>query len=97
MDLSACKAKSSQYQPTQNDIELIIGSYGKRKVFQENGKLFYQYLDEPAFEIELLDKEVIVFKAFTEARLQAIYKDKQAIALKMLSLGEDARVFQRTM
>lgn len=91
------KAKSNQYQPSQNDIDQIIGTYGERKVFQENGKLFYQYLDDPAFEIELLDKEVIVFKAFTEARLQAIYKDKQATALKMLSLGEDAREFQRTM
>ena len=37
------------------------------------------------------DKETIVFKAFTEARLQAIYKNKQAIALKMLSFGDDAR------
>lgn len=91
------KAKSNQYQTNQNDIDQIIGTYGKRKVFQENGKLFYQYLDDPAFEIELLDKETIVFKAFTEARLQAIYKDKQAIALKMLSFGEDAREFQRTM
>lgn len=91
------KAKSNQYEPSQNDIEQIIGTYGKRKVFQENGKLFYQYLDDPAFEIELLDKETIVFKAFTEARLQAIYKDKQAIALKMLSFGDDAREFQRTM
>ncbi|TMO83086.1 S41 family peptidase [Pseudoalteromonas spongiae] len=91
------KAKSNQYQPNQSDINQIIGTYGERKVFQNNGKLFYQYLDDTAFEIELLDKETIVFKAFTEARLQAIYKDKQAIALKMLSLGEDARVFQRTM
>ncbi|NKF52644.1 S41 family peptidase [Shewanella sp. WXL01] len=91
------KAKSNQYQTSQNDIDQIIGTYGKHKVFQENGKLFYQYLDDPAFEIELLDKETIVFKAFTEARLQAIYKDKQAIALKMLSFGEDAREFQRTL
>ncbi|MBS50628.1 MULTISPECIES: S41 family peptidase [Alteromonas] len=91
------KAKSNQYQLSQNDIDQIIGTYGKRKVFQENGKLFYQYLDDPAFEIELLDKETIVFKAFTEARLQATYKDKQVIALKMLSFGEDAREFQRTM
>lgn len=91
------KAKSSQYQPSQSDFNQIIGTYGKRKVFQENGKLFYQYLDDPAFEIELLDKETIIFKAFTEARLQAIYKDKEAVALKMLSFGEDAREFQRTM
>ncbi|QLE85354.1 S41 family peptidase [Shewanella sp. Scap07] len=91
------KAKSNKYQPSQNDIDQIIGTYGKRKIFKENGKLFYQNLDEPAFEIELLDKETIVFKAFTEARLQAIYKDKQAIALKMLSFGEEARKFQRTM
>ena len=91
------KAKSNQYQTNQNDIDQIIGTYGKRKVFQENGKLFYQYLDDPAFEIELLDKETIVFKAFTEARLQAIYKDNRAIALRMLSFGDDAREYQRTM
>ncbi|TMP73458.1 hypothetical protein CWB76_00455 [Pseudoalteromonas sp. S1609] len=91
------KAKSNQYQPSQKDIDIIIGTYGERKVFQENGKLFYQYLDDPAFEIELLDKETIIFKAFTEARLQAIYKDKEAVALRMFSLGEDAREFHRTM
>ena len=91
------KAKSKQYQASQNDIDQIIGTYGKRKVFQENGKLFYQYLDDPAFEIELLDKESIVFKAFTEARLQIIYEDKQVAALRMLSFGEDAREFRRTM
>ena len=93
------KAKSNQYQRSQSDFTQIIGTYGKRKVFQESGKLFYQYLDDPAFEIELLDKETIIFKAFTEARLQAIYKDKdkEAVALKMLSFGEDAREFQRTM
>ncbi|ATC82379.1 MULTISPECIES: hypothetical protein [Pseudoalteromonas] len=91
------KAKSSQYQPSQSDFNQIIGTYGKRKIFQENGKLFYQYLDDSAFEIELLDKETIIFKAFTEARLQAIYKDKEAVALKMLSFGEDAKEFQRTM
>ncbi|MEZ9196572.1 S41 family peptidase [Shewanella sp. 10N.286.54.B9] len=91
------KAKSNQYQPNQSDINQIIGTYGERKVFQKNGKLFYQYLDDPAFEIELLDKETIIFKAFTEARLQVIYKDKQTTALKMLSFGEDAREFQRTM
>ncbi|WP_051435662.1 S41 family peptidase [Shewanella fidelis] len=91
------KAKSNQYQPSQNDIDQIIGTYGKRNLFQKNGKLFYQYLDDPAFEIELIDKDVIVFKAFTEARLQVIYKDKQATALKMLSFGENAREFQRTM
>lgn len=91
------KAKSNQYQPNQNDIDQIIGTYGKRKVFQEKGKLFYQYLDDSAFEIEILDKETIVFKAFTEARLQAIYKGQQVIALKMFSFGEDAKEFQRTM
>lgn len=91
------KAKSNQYQPSQSDIDKIIGTYGEHKVFQENGKTFYQYLDDPAYEIELLDKETIVFKAFTEARLQAIYKGKQAIALKIHSFGEDAREFQRTM
>lgn len=91
------KAKSSQYQPSQSDFNQIVGTFGEHKVFQEGGKLFYQHSDEPAFEIELLDKETIVFKAFTEARLQAIYKDKQVIALKMLSLGRDEREFQRTM
>ncbi|MFC3031435.1 S41 family peptidase [Pseudoalteromonas fenneropenaei] len=91
------KAKSSQYQPSQSDFNEIVGTFGERKIFQENGKLFYQYSNDPAFEIELLDKKTIVFKAFTEARLQAIYKNKQVIALKMLSLGEDERVFQRTM
>ncbi|TMP49228.1 MULTISPECIES: S41 family peptidase [unclassified Pseudoalteromonas] len=91
------KAKSSQYQPSQSDFNRIVGTFGKRKIFQKSGKLFYQYSNDPAFEIELLDKKTIVFKAFTEARLQAIYKNKQVIALKMLSLGEDERVFQRTM
>ena len=91
------KAKSSQYQPSQSDFNQIVGTFGERKIFQESGKLFYQYSNDPAFEIEFLDKEIIVFKAFAEARLQAIYKGKQVIALKMLSLGEDERVFQRTM
>jgi hypothetical protein len=91
------KAKSSQYQPSQSDFNQIVGTFGERKIFQKSGKLFYQYSNDPAFEIELLDKKTIVFKAFTEARLQAIYKNKQVIALKMLSLGEDERVFQRTM
>jgi len=91
------KAKSSLYEPSQNEIDQIIGVYGKRKIFQESDKLFYQYLDDTAFEIELIDKETIVFKAFTETRLQAIYKDKQVIALNMLSFGEDTREFQRTM
>lgn len=91
------KAKSSQYQPSQIDFNQIVGAFGERKIFQERDKLYYQYSNDPAFEIELLDKETIIFKAFTGARLQVIYKDKQVIALKMLSLGEDERVFQRTM
>ena len=91
------KAKSNQYQPNQSDINKIIGTYGERKIVLKNDKLYYQYLDEPGYEIELLDKETIIFKAFSEARLHAIYKDNKVIAVKMLSFGEEPREFQRTM
>ena len=90
------KAKSSQYELNQDDINHILGSYGIRKIYQKNGKLFYQYSDDPAFEIELLDKEILVFKAFTEARLQVVYKDDKVIALRMLSFGETQQEFKRT-
>jgi len=91
------KAKSSQYVVNQEDITRLVGGYGERKVYQENGKLFYQHADDRPFEIELIDKETIVFKAFTSARLQAVYQNNQVVALKMLSADEDATEFKRTL
>jgi hypothetical protein len=91
------KAKSSQYVVNQDDITRLVGGYGERKVYQENGKLFYQHADDRPFEIELIDKETIVFKAFSSARLQAVYQNNQVVALKMLSADEDATEFKRTL
>jgi len=91
------KARSSSYKPNQEDISKLVGSYGKRKIYQENGKLIYQYLEEPGFEVELLDKETIVFKAFNESRLQVVYKNNRVTAIKMLSFGGNAREFQKTL
>jgi C-terminal processing protease CtpA/Prc len=91
------KAKSSQYVVHPEDINRIVGSYGERKIFQENGKVFYQHADDRPFEIELVDKETIIFKAFSSARLHAVYKDNKVVAVKMLSFGEDGQEFKRTL
>ena len=91
------KAKSSQYVVHPEDINRIVGSYGERRIYQENGKVFYQHSDDRPFEIELVDKETIVFKAFSSARLQAVYKHNKVVAVKMLSADEDAQEFKRTL
>lgn len=91
------KAKSSQYVVHPEDINRIVGSYGERRIYQENGKVFYQHSDDRPFEIELVDKEIIVFKAFSSARLQAVYKHNKVVAVKMLSADEDAQEFKRTL
>lgn len=91
------KAKLSQYQPNQNDINRVIGQYGKRKIFQNNTKLFYQYGDDPAYQVELLDRETMIFKSFDDSRLQAVFKNNKVIAIKMLSLGGQAKEYARTM
>ena len=90
------KAKSKQYKFSNKDLNTITGTFGERKIFEDNGKLYYQYLDDPAYELEPVDKEILVFKAFSEARLQVIYKDEQAVAFQMHSFGDDAREFLRT-
>jgi retinol-binding protein 3 len=91
------KAKSGQYVVKQEDINLIIGQYGERKIYQDNGKVFYQHADDRPFEIEMLDKETVVFKAFSSARLQAVYRGSKVVAVKMLSFGEDGKEFKRTL
>ena len=91
------KAKSSQYVVHPEDINRIVGSYGERRIYQENGKVFYQHSGDRPFEIELVDKETIVFKAFSSARLQAVYKHNKVVAVKMLSADEDAQEFKRTL
>ena len=90
------KAKSSQYVVDQEDIKRLVGEYGERKIYQKSGKLFYQHADDRPFEIELLDQETIIFKAFASARLQALYKNNQVVAVKMLSFDEEAKEFKRT-
>lgn len=91
------KAQSSQYVANQEDIKRITGTYGERKIYQQDGKVFYQYANDRPFEIELVDKETIVFKAFSSARLQAVYKENTVVAVKMLSFDEDAQEFKRTL
>lgn len=91
------KAQSSQYVVKQEDINLIVGEYGERKIYQESGKVFYQHADDRPFEVELLDQETIVFKAFSSARLQPVYKDNKVVAVKMHSLDEDSTEFKKTL
>jgi len=38
-----------------------------------------------------------VFKAFSSARLQAVYQNNKVVALKMLSADEEAQEFKRTL
>jgi hypothetical protein len=45
----------------------------------------------------LLDQETIVFKAFSSARLQPVYKDNKVVAVKMHSLDEDSTEFKKTL
>ena len=91
------KAESNRYVVKQEDINLITGQYGERKIYQEDGKVFYQHADDRPFEIELIDRETIIFKAFSSARLQAVYKDNKVVAVKMLSFGEGGQEFKRTL
>lgn len=90
-------AKSKGYKAQDSDLQQIIGTYGNRKIYQEKGKLFYQYIGDSPFEIELLDKETIAFKAFTSARLEVVYQGDKVKAIRMLQFGDKSQEFDKTI
>jgi len=89
-------AKSESYKAQQSEVTQITGTYGNRKIYQKGDKLFYQYVGDTAFEIELLDKETITFKAFSNARLEVVYQDKKVTGIRMLHFGDTPQTFNKT-
>jgi len=89
-------AKSKGYKAQESDLQQVVGTYGNRKIYQEKGKLFYQYIGDSPFEIELLDKETLAFKAFTSARLEIVYHGAKVKAIRMLQFGDKSQEFDKT-
>jgi len=89
-------AKSKRYKAQQSEVTQITGTYGNRKIYQKGDKLFYQYVGDTAFEIELLDKKTITFKAFSNARLEVVYQDKKVTGIRMLHFGDTPQTFSKT-
>lgn len=90
------KAKSSQFVATPAHLQSIIGRYGKRKLFLKKEKLYYQYLDDPAYEVHVLDKQLLRFSAFSDARLELVTDENKVTGIKMHTFGQEAKMYAKT-
>lgn len=89
-------AKTSNKKVSLADLTRISGDYGHHKIFQRQEKLYYQYDQDSPFEIEMLNREIAVFKAFTSARLEFIYQDIAVTGIKVHYQGEQPLIQKRS-
>ena len=59
-------------------------------------QLFYQYQSESPYEIELINDSILVFKAFSDARLEVVRVNQEVKAISLMSLGDKPKEYKKS-
>ena len=79
------------------NFESITGQYGERKLFIENGKLFYQYGTGTKRELVPMKDNVYVLKDIDYFRIRVIKKDNQSEAIEGVYLDGRNYLYEKSL
>ncbi len=79
--LDGIKAKNAPISLDPQAINSITGTYGPRKIYQEDGKLYYQREGRSPYELTPMSKERFMIKEIPDFRIRMEFKHDKAESL----------------
>ncbi len=79
--LDGIKAKNAPISLDPQAINSITGTYGPRKIYQEDGKLYYQREGRSPYELTPMSKERFMIKQIPDFRIRMEFKHDKAESL----------------
>jgi hypothetical protein len=93
--LTGMKAKLNPPQVAEKTLKMYPGVYGERKVFLENGVLYYQRTG-PKYRLVAMTETLFAVEGLDYFRLEFVVKDGQATAVIGLYDNGDRQPSPRT-